>query len=110
MSVTSVEFDHLCREALEQAGDISSAVRDRLVEDLRLRFEYPGQYVAYLDRFDTVNKLRRLRRRLIAHNADLGEVQAAILNHPPRERTKIALEFAEPLGEELSTPHDLPFR
>lgn len=110
MSVVSVEFDQLCREALEEAGDISSVVRDRLVEDLRLRFEYPGQYVAYLDRYHTVNKLRRLRRRLVAHSSDLGEVQAAILKHPKRERPYVALEFAEPLGESLSTPHDLPFR
>ena len=110
MSLTSVEFDQLCREALEQAADVSSAVKDRVTEDLRLRFEYPGQYVAYLDRYETVNKLRRLHRRLIAHSADLGQVQSAILSHPKRERPDIALEYAEPLGEELSTPHDLPFR
>ena len=110
MSLTSVEFDQLCQEALEHAGDVSSAVKDRLIEDLRLRFEYPGQYVAYLDRYETVNKLRRLHRRLIAHSEDLGQVQAAILSHPKRERPNVALEFSEPLGEELRTPHDLPFR
>jgi len=110
MSLTSVEFDQVCREALEQAGDLPTAVRDRLIEDLRLRFEHPGQYVAYLDRYETVDKLRRLRRLLIAHSADLEQVQAAILSHPKTERPDIALEFAEPLGEELCTPHDLPFR
>jgi len=79
MSLTSVEFDQVCREALEQAGDLPTAVRDRLIEDLRLRFEHPGQYVAYLDRYETVDKLRRLRRLLIAHSADLEQVQAS--NH-----------------------------
>ena len=106
----SVEFDQLCHEALRQAGDVSSAVRDRVIADLRLRFEFPGQYVAYLDSYRTVNRLRRLQRRIIGHSTDLGQVQAAILRHPKRERAEIALEFAEPLGEALSVPHDLPFR
>ena len=110
MSLTSVEFADLCREALEQAGDVSSAVKDRLIEDLRLRFEYPGQYVAYLDRYETVSKLCRLRRRVIGHSADLGAVQAAILACPKSQRPNIALEYAEPLGGELHTSHDLPFR
>jgi len=110
MSVTSVEFDQLCREALEQAGDVSCAVRDRMIADLRLRFDYPGEYVAYLDKYKMVSKLRRLDRRLLAHSSDLSEVQAAILSHPPQDRAKIALEYSEPLGEELSVMHDLPFR
>jgi hypothetical protein len=110
VSLTSVEFDQVCREALEQAGELPVAVRDRMIEDLRLRFEHPGQYVAYLDRYETVDKLPRLRRRLIAHSRDLGQVQAAIRSHPKRERPHIALEFAEPLGDELRTSHDLPFR
>jgi hypothetical protein len=110
MSSVSVEFEQLCREALERAGDASSAAKDRIIEDLRLRFEYPGEYIAYLDRYETVNKLRRLHRRLIAHSADLGEVQGAIRAHPKHERPKIALEYAEPLGEDISSLPDLPFR
>jgi hypothetical protein len=105
-----VEFEQVCQEALQQAGDVSAAARDRVVEDLRLRFEYPGEYVAYLDSYRTINKLRRLQRRIIGHSLDLGKVQVAILSHPKRERPKIALEFAEPLGEGLTTPHNLPFR
>jgi len=110
MPLTSVEFDQVCREALEQGGDLPIPSRDRVIEDLRLRFEHPGEYVAYLDRYETVDKLRRLRRTLIAHSADLGQVQAAILRHPKRERPNIALEFAEPLGEEISIPNGLAFR
>lgn len=110
MSSVSIEFEQLCRDALEQVGDASSAAKDRIIQDLRLRFEYPGQYVAYLDSYKTVNKLRRLQRRLIAHSADLGQIQAAIQSFRERERPNIALEYAEPLGEELSSLPDLPFR
>jgi hypothetical protein len=110
MSMTSVEFEQVCAEALEHGGDLPMPVRDRVIEDLRLRFDYPGQYVAYLDSYETIGRLRRLRRHLIAHNADLEQVQAAILSHPKQQRPNIVLEFAEPLGEELSTSGALPFR
>lgn len=110
MSTSAVGFDQLCKEALQHAGDVSSAVRDRLLADLRQRFEFPGQYVAYLDEYRLVDRLRRLRRRLIAHSAELSEVQKAIQRHPRRSRPRIALEFMEPLGEEFGVPHELPFR
>ncbi len=106
----SVEFEQLCQDALQQVGDMSAAARDRVIEDLRLRFEYPGQYVAFLDSYRTVDKLRRLRRRIIGHNLDLEKVQAAILRYPKQQRPKIALEFAEPLQEGFTDPHDLSFR
>jgi hypothetical protein len=61
MSLTSVDFDQVCREALEHGGDLPITVRDRVIEDLRLRFEHPGEYVAYLDRYETRKCLSRGR-------------------------------------------------
>ena len=109
-SSSVIEFDQLCDEALRDAGELSAAVRDRLVEDLRLRFEHPGEYVAYLDRYKTVNRLRRLQRRVLEHSRDLGEVQAAINRCTKRQRPHVMLEFVEPLGEELTVPHEMPYR
>lgn len=106
----SVEFNELCEEALRDVGQASAATKDRLVEDLRLRFEYPGQYAAYLDRFETVSKLQRLNRELVAHSSDLADVQQAIARLPKRDRAKVSLEYLEPLGDDFSIPHQLPFR
>jgi hypothetical protein len=106
----SVELNELCEEALRNVGEASAATKDRLVEDLRLRFEYPGQYAAYLDRFETVSKLRRLHRKLVAHSSDLAEVQQAIARLPKRDRVKVSLDYVEPLGDDFTVPHELPFR
>lgn len=109
-SGASVEFDELCEEALRDVGEASAATKDRLVEDLRLRFEYPSQYAAYLDRFETVGKIRRLDRKLVAHSSDLAEVQQAIDRLPKRDRAKVSLEYVEPLGDDFTLPHEIPFR
>ena len=61
-SLSSVEFDQLCQETLRDVGEVSAAAKGCLIEDLRLRCECPGEYVAYLDNYKTVNKLRVLRR------------------------------------------------
>ena len=110
MSTSSVKFEQLCDEALRQAGDLSAAARDRVVEDLRLRFEFPGEYVAYLDKYGTVNRLRHLQRQLIAHSAAIADVQEAIQRYPDTECARIAIEFADPLGDDFRVAHDLPFR
>jgi hypothetical protein len=111
-SASSVEFDQLCQEilSLSDVGEVSAAAKDRLIEDLRLRCEYPGEYVAYVDNYKTVNKLRRLNRRLVAHSTDLAEIQRSIQRHSQRERARVTLEYVEPLGEEFNVPHELPFR
>lgn len=106
----SVEFNDLCEQALRDVGEVSAATKDRLIEDLCLRFEYPGQYAAYLDRFETAGKLRRLNRKLVAHSSDLADVQQAIVRLPKRDRAKVSLDYVEPLGDDFTVPHELPFR
>lgn len=49
---------------MSKAGDAFRVVRERMIEDLRLRFEYPGEYVGYLDKYRTGSKLRGLNRHL----------------------------------------------
>ncbi|NUQ62228.1 MAG: hypothetical protein HUU20_07055 [Pirellulales bacterium] len=110
MSSAEVEFDQLCRDALREAGEISAAQRDAILADLRLRFEHPGQYVAYIDRCQVRNKISRLTRDVLAHSTDLSEVKAAFSQLATKKRAKVEVEYLDPLSEDFQLLHDLPFR
>ena len=52
----------MCEQALRNAGKSTRGAQDRIREDLRLRFEHAGEYVAYIDRWKVQHKTRRLSR------------------------------------------------
>jgi hypothetical protein len=110
MASTDVEFDQFCQQALEQAGDTSAAQRDAILADLRLRFEHPGEYIAYIDRYHIPNRIRRLSREVLAIGAELSKVKAAYAHLPRRQRARVQLEYLAPLSDDFQVLHDLPFR
>lgn len=110
MSSAEVAFDQFCQDALREAGEISAAQKDSILEDLGLRFEHPGEYVAYIDRYQIRNRIRRLSREVLAHSRDLSEVKAAFSHFGNDKRAKVEVEYLDPLSDDLELIHDLPFR
>jgi hypothetical protein len=101
-----LDFHTLCEEALSAAGEITPAQRDRVIEDLRLRFKYANQYVAYVDRIETAGRTRKSARQLLAVSPDLRKIQEALAEYPENERGNVVVDFVDPLGGDLSVPLD----
>lgn len=104
-------WDLTLRQALAEAGDLPPEARERLREDLRLQFDYPGEYVAYLDSWKTQRQTRRLLRRVIAHSLSLKDLYEALAALSPKERANVVLHYAvDPHQQELEVHYDLPGR
>ena len=110
MSSAEALFEQLCQDALREAGDISAVQRDSILADLQLRFEHPGQYVAYIDRYEVRNRVRHLSREVLAHGEDLSEVKAAFSHFDSERRAKVEVEYLDLLSDDFKTIHDRPFR
>ncbi len=110
MSSADLSLRQLCEDALREAGDISAAQVDAIRADLELRFEHPGKYVAYIDRYQVRNKIRRLTRDVLACSSDLSEVTAAFSHFGNKKRAKVQVAYLEPLSGDFEVHHDLPFR
>lgn len=110
MSSAEAQFEQLCHDALREAGDVSAAQKDAIVADLGLRFEHPGEYVAYIDRYLVQNRIRRLSREVIAHSSDLSMVKAAFSHFDSEKRAKIQIEYLDPLSDDFELTDHLPFR
>jgi hypothetical protein len=103
-------FDDWCRLALERTDDTSAPARELIVEDLRLRFEYPDEYVAYIDRYSGKGSSRRLSREILGHSKDLTCLQAAVEACPDNDLARVVLLYAEPLDMPVSILHGLAGR
>lgn len=91
----SPKFEKVCQQVLNGYGELTPVAKDRIVENLRLQFEYPGQYVAYVDRFKTIEKVRRLCREVIATGRSSHDVQEAVRSCPPQDRTRVVVEYVD---------------
>ena len=77
------DFDTAVQDALRYCPEnFSEDQRILLREDLRLQFDYPGQYVAYLDDWVGTNGARTLTRRVIQAGPRYPDVWEATRNHP----------------------------
>jgi len=110
MSSAEVQFEQLCQVALREAGEVSAAQRDSILEDLALRFEHPGEYVAYIDHYRVRGRIRRLSREILGHSTDLSVVKAAFARFDSKKRAQVQVEYLEPLSDDFELIHDLPFR
>lgn len=106
--VSSASFDLLLKEAVRAAGTLSAAEQDLIREDLRLRCELPGHYVAYFDHYRTCNGELRLDRELVAHSSRLLEVNQVIDGCPAEERRHLIVAFVDPLDDDLYLPLHAP--
>lgn len=98
MPESSLDFETVCREVLNRAGEISAFDRDCIIEDLKLRFQYPNQYIAFIDGWRTVDGVRRLSRRVVAHSADLAELQEPIARLSQRDHSRLIIDFVHEYG------------
>ncbi|MGO8689625.1 MAG: hypothetical protein ACLQLG_08315 [Thermoguttaceae bacterium] len=110
MSRAEIQFESLCQDALREAGEISAAQTDSILADLGLRFEHPGEYVAYIDHYQVKGRIRRLSREVLAHGRDLSEVKAAFAHFDKKKRAKVQVEYLDPLAGDFELIHELPFR
>jgi hypothetical protein len=104
---SSPTFEKVCEQALRNAGKVSPAARDRIREDLRLRFQFAGEYVAFIDRWKVQGKVRRLCREVLGHSPSLKAVQDAIAAAPAKDRPKVMVDFADDPDDGMEVPHDL---
>ncbi len=111
MSISSPSFEQLRRHSLRQATDLTPIARDRIVADLRLQYDHPGEYVAYLDRRKIVDRVQRLCRDVLAHSPSIEDVQNAVEDSSDRDRPNVVVTYVEAFPEQ--TPqllYELPGR
>jgi len=68
-------------------------------EDVRLMFEHPNEYVAYIDSLKRTPRGRVVVRKVIALDKDLDPVAAAVRSLPPRQLRRVVLR-------RIPDPHD----
>jgi hypothetical protein len=74
-------------------ADISDEQRLLVRADLRLQFDYPGQYVAFLDEWSGAGSARTLSRLVIHAGPNYQDVWEATRTHPRAE--EIIYEYAD---------------
>lgn len=107
----SPAMNAILARALEDAGELPPAAQERVCEDLRLQFDYAGEYVAYIDRFCIHKGVRHFVREVLAHNRSLKELHDAVADLPAAKRAKIIIHYAtDPHRRELEVHYDLAYR
>lgn len=106
----SLAFKSACSQALKRAGELAPIGRDRIVADLRIRFDYRGEYVAYIDRFKIVERVRRLSREVLAHSRSLKELQHAVDGASERDQPNVIVAYVDEDDESVSLPYELAGR
>ncbi len=104
---TSLSFAKVFQQAMRNSGNLLPAAQDRIREDLRLRFEYAGEYVAYIDRWKIHGKVRRLCREVLGHSPSLKAIQDAIAAVPAKDQPKVVVDYADDPDEGVELPHDV---
>lgn len=104
---TLLGFDEIRDQALEDAGEISEGARLLLIEDLRLRFQFPDEHVAYIDTWKIVGKKRQLMRRVLAHSPDVWGIKDAIDSCTEAEWRNTTVTFLDSLDDDLEVPDDV---
>ncbi len=90
-------FEEACRQLLAAFQDeLPPEERDRICADLRLHYDYRGEYVAYLDTWEGDGPGRRLKREVVAHGRRLDDLDSALAEHRDRG---VALRYVDDLAE-----------
>ncbi len=76
-------------------GKVPSFTREALREDFRLQFNYPSQFVAFIDRWYKQGRARRLKRTVIATAATLWEIDDLVDALPIAQQRKVKVRFFE---------------
>lgn len=107
---SSPQFRTACRKILRRARLLDAVSRDRIMADLRLQFDHAGEYVAFIDRYRTLDRSRRLSREVLAHSSSIDGVQHAITSASLRDQPRIIVRYVDgdDTGPELL--YELPGR
>src|SRR4051794_31673646 len=74
---------------------LSSAARQNLLANFGLQYDYPNEYVAFLDDWEGEGRKRRLIRRLVGHSPDVKTVSDLISQLPPEDQKRINFVYAD---------------
>jgi hypothetical protein len=83
---------------------LSSAARQNLQANYELQYDYPDEYVVYLDDWTGEGKNRRLNRRVLGHGPmeETPRLSALVDSLPPEDRLRVQYHYvSDPFLDEL---------
>jgi len=87
------KWEEALQNLVREYGHLPPQAFARLREDVRLQFEYPDQYVAYIDSWQRTGSGRQLVRKVIAHSACYADVYEQFVRLPADIRAKVELHY-----------------
>jgi hypothetical protein len=110
MPTSAHQFEQLCETALAEAGPLSPAARDSIIEGLRIRQAHSSEYVVYVDEYRLQGDVWRMSRRVLAHDASHERIQVVVSSLSADDRANVRVDFADPLEGDLEIPDELSRR
>src|SRR5262245_10306013 len=88
------EVERFAAEIVEYERTHANPARDDAedAEWAKLRDQFPGEYVAYLDSWDG----NTLTRRVLAHDADIGNIMASAETWTAEEQEHVRTDYIDP--------------
>jgi hypothetical protein len=72
---------------------LRNSVKDRVRADAKLQFDYPDEFVAYLDTYTGRGRNRRFSRQILAHSHSEIEVMEEYLRLPEEIRNQAEVHY-----------------
>src|SRR5438874_1059183 len=83
------DFLEFALSVVKAKEKLSLAAEQNLRANFGLQYDYPNEYVAFLDDWEGKGRNRRLIRRLVGHSPDMKTVSDLILKLPPEDHKRI---------------------
>ena len=93
-------LDQRIQEIRNLRGDLPSACEARIKEELRLQFKHSGEYVAYVDSWESDDGTRRWVPKIIAAHASFEELSKQVEAKRPHieEESLLHIDYQPELG------------
>lgn len=89
------EFLEFALSAAEKEQKLSHAARVNLRANYEVQYDYPNEYIAFLDDWSGKGRNRRLDRRIVAHSTDMKTVSDAIAKLSHEDRCRIQFLYVD---------------
>ncbi len=73
---------------------LSNAARQNLQANFELQYDYPGEFVVFLDDWEGKGRNRRLNRRLLGHSPDMKPMGELVDSLPQEEQVRVQFVYA----------------
>lgn len=74
---------------------LTSAARQNLQANFELQYDYPNEFVAFLDDWEGEGRKRRLVRRLVGHSPEMKPVSSLVAALPKEDQLRVQFVYAE---------------